>query len=119
MKNDSPNLVQRARSLDNGAQNATLPSSSSGGHQTASRKRDRASTIRASDYMIKPIASVLGSGEISTGVAALTTRTRSGTIRQVRPPMASSASGFPLATSQSYTGQRQTPSGITYDPLIL
>jgi hypothetical protein len=119
MKNDSPGLAQRARSLDNGTQNTALPSPSSGGRQIASRKRDRASTIRASDYMIKPVTSVPGSGEISTGVAALTTRTRSGTIRPVRPPVAFLASGFPLATSQSCTGQRQTPSGGAYDPPAL
>ena len=119
MKNDSPSLAQRTRSLDNGTQNTTLPSPSSGGRQTASRKRDRASTIRASDYMIKPVTSVPGSGEISTGVAALTTRTRSGTIRPLRPPVASLASGFPLTTSQSCTGQRQTLSGGAYGPLAL
>ena len=118
LKNDSPSLVQRTNSVDNSTQNTTLPSPSSGGRQTASRKRDRASTIRASDYMIKPVTSVPGSGEISTVVAALTTRTRSGTIRPVRPPVASLASGFPLAASQPCTGQRQTPSGGAYDPLV-
>jgi hypothetical protein len=116
MKDDSPSLVQRTRSLDNGTQNTTLPNTSSGGRQIASRKRDRASTIRASDYMIKPVTSVPGSGEISTGVAALTTRTRSGTIRPVRRPVASLAGG--LAISQSCTGQRQPPSGAAYDPLV-
>ena len=119
MKNDSPSLAQRTRSLDNDTQNTTLPSPSSGGRQIASRKRDRASTIRASDYMIKPVTSVPGGGEISTGVAPLTTRTRSGTIRPVRRPVASLASGLPLATSQSCTGQRQTPSGGAYDFLAL
>ena len=119
MKNNSPSLAQRTRSLDNGTQSTTLPSPSSGGRQIASRKRDRASTIRASDYMIKPVTSVPGSGEISTGVAALTTRTRSGTIRPLRPPVASLASGFPLGTSQSGTGQRQTLSSGGYDPLVL
>lgn len=116
MKYDSPSLVKRTRSLDNGTQSTTLPSISSGGRQIASRKRDRASTIRASDYMLKPVASVPGSGEISTGVAALTTRTRSGTIRPVRRPVASLAGG--LATSQLCTGQRQSPSGAAYDPLV-
>lgn len=119
MKNDSPSLAQCISSLDNGTQNNTLPSPSSGGLQTASRKRDRASTIRASDYMIKPVTFVPGNGGISTGVAALTTRTRSGTIRPMRPPVASLASGFPLATSQSCTGQRRTPSGGAYGPLAL
>lgn len=114
-----PSLARRTSSLDNNTQNTSLPSSSPGGRQTASRKRDRASTIRASDYMIKPVTSVPGSGRISTGVAALTTRTRSGTIRPVRPPVASLGSGFPLATSQSCTGQRQAPSGGAHDPLAL
>jgi hypothetical protein len=69
--------------------------------------------------MIKPVTSVTGSREMSTGVAALTTRTRSGTIRPVRPPVASLAGGFPLATSQSCTGKKQTPSGAAYDSLAL
>ena len=116
MKNDFPSLSQRTSPLNNVTQNA-LPSPSSGGHQTASRKRDRASTIRASDY-IKPVNSVPDGGEISTGVVALTTRTRSGTIRPMRPPVAL-ASGFPRATSQSCTGQRQTQSGGAYGPLVL
>ena len=115
MKDDSPSLARRTCSLDNGTQNAALPSPSSGGRQTASRKRDRASTIRASDYVIKPATSV---PNISTSVAALTTRTRSGTIRPVHPPMAVSGD-FPLATSQSCFRQRKTPSGIAYDPLAL
>jgi hypothetical protein len=119
MKNSSPSLVQRTRSFDNGTQNSALPSPSSDGRQTAGRRRDRASTIRASDYMVKPVTSVPGSGETSTGVAALTTRTRSGTIRPVRPPVASLSSGFPLATSRSCAGQRQTPSGPPYGPLAL
>jgi hypothetical protein len=119
MKNDSPSLAQRTRSLDNCTQNTTLPSPLSGGRQIASKKRDRASTIRASDYMVKPVTSVPGSGGTSTSVAALTTRTRSGTIRPVRPPVTSLASGFPLATSQSCTGQKQIPSGGAYDPLAL
>lgn len=119
MKNSSPGLVQRTRSLDNSTQNIALPSPSSDGRQTAGRRRDRASTIRASDYMAKPVTSVPGSGVTSTGVAALTTRTRSGTIRPVRPPLASLSSGFPLATSQPCAGQRQNPSGPSYDPLAL
>ena len=119
MKNDTPSLAQRTRSLDNGTQNTIIPSPSPGGCQTAGRKRDRASTIRASDYMIKPASSVPGSGEISTGVAVLTTRTRSGTIRPVRPPVASLASGFSLGTSHSCTEQRQISSGGAYDPLVL
>ncbi len=118
MKNDSPRLVQRTRSLDDSTKNSTLPSPSSG-RQIASRRRDRASTIRASDYMVKPVTSILGGGETSIGVAALTTRTRSGTIRPVRPPMASSESGLSLATSQSCAGQKQTPSATLYGPLAL
>jgi hypothetical protein len=111
MKNTSPNVVQLARSLDKDIQNTAPPSPSSGGRQTAGRRRDRASTIRASDYMVKPITTVPGSGGTSTGVAALTTRTRSGTIRPVRPPVASLASGFPVATPQLCAGEGQTPSG--------
>ncbi len=119
MKNDSPSLVRRTRSLDNNTQNTTLLSSLSGELQTASKRRDRASTIRASDYMVKPVTSVLGGGETSTSVAALTTRTRSGTIRPLRPPMASSASGFPPIASQSCSAKKKTPSGTPYDPLAL
>jgi hypothetical protein len=119
MKNDSPGLAQYVSTLDDGTQNPALPSPSSDGRQTASRKRDRASTIRASDYKIKPVTSIPSSGRISTDVAALTTRTRSGTIRPVRPPVTSLASGF-LATSQPCTGQqKQTPSGDAHDPLAL
>ena len=119
MKNGSPSRVQRTRSLDNNTQNTALPCPSSEGHQTASRRRDRASTIRASDYMVKPVTSIPGSGEISTSVAALTTRTRSGTIRPMRPPLASLASGFPLAAPRSCARQGQTPSDPPYEPLAL
>jgi hypothetical protein len=107
--NSSPSLVQRTRSLDSSTQNTALPSPSSDGRQTA-RRRDRASTIRASDYVAKPVASVPGSGKTTMGAVAVTTRTRSGTIRPVRPPLASLAGGFPLAIPQPCAGQRQTPS---------
>jgi hypothetical protein len=117
VKNSSPGLVQRTRSLDNSTQDVALPSPSSDGRQTAGRRRDRASTIRASDYLVKPVTSVPGSGVTSTSVAALTTRTRSGTIRPVRPPVASLSSGFPPATSQPCVGQRQALSGPSYNPL--
>jgi hypothetical protein len=111
MKNTSPSPVQRTRYLDKNTQNTSPPSPSSGGRQTAGRRRDRASTIRASDYMVKPITTVPDNGGTTTGVAALTTRTRSGTIRPVRPPVASLASGFPVATPQLCAGQGQTSSG--------
>lgn len=68
--------------------------------------------------MIKPVISVPSDGETSTSVAALTTRTRSGTIRPVRPP-ATSDSAFPVATPQSCAGQRQIRSGTSYDPMTL
>ena len=119
VSNTSPSLVQRTRSLDNSTQNNALPSPSSGGRQTAGRRRDRASTIRASDYVVKQVTSVPGSGETSTGTAALTTRTRSGTIRPVRPPVASLAGSFPLAIPQSCAGQRQTSSASSPDPLAV
>ncbi|KAH9987153.1 hypothetical protein BJV74DRAFT_842833 [Russula compacta] len=99
-KNRSPSLVQRSRSLDN-PQNTTIPGPQFSAQQAASKRRDRASTIRASDYMIKPVISVPSDGETSTSVAALTTRTRSGTIRP------------------SCAGQRQTRSGTSYNPLTL
>lgn len=118
-RDSSPSPVQRTRSLDRSTQNTALPSPSSGGRQTASRKRDRASTIRASDYMAKPVSSVPGSGETTTGVVALTTRTRSGTIRPLRPPLASLAGSFPLATPQLCAGQRQTPGAPLDDSLAL
>ena len=115
MNNSSLNLVQRSRSLDS-TQNTALKSPSSAAFQTAGRRRDRASTIRASDYTVQPAVSLPSGGETSTGVSALTTRTRSGTIRPVRLPMASSASGFPVATLHSCVGQEQTRSGASCDP---
>ena len=118
MKDNSPNLVQRSRSLD-GTQNIGPKSSPSEAPQTAARRRDRASTIRASDYITKPAISLPRGGEISTSVSALTTRTRSGTIRPVRPPVASSASGFPVATPQSSAGQEQTQSSTSDGPRIV
>lgn len=117
-RNSSTSLVQRTRSLDSNTQNAALPSPSSDGRQTA-RRRDRASTIRASDYVAKPVTSVPGSGETTTGAVAVTTRTRSGTIRPVRPPLASLAGGFPLAIPQTCAGQRQTQSAPLDDSLAL
>jgi hypothetical protein len=104
LEHSALSLVQRSRSLDT--------------RQTAGR-RDRASTIRASDYAIKPPISVPGGGGTSMGVAALTTRTRSGTIRPVQPPAASSATSFPVAISQSCAGERRTQSGASFDHLRL
>jgi hypothetical protein len=118
-RDSSPSPVQRTRSLDRSTQNTALPSPSSGGRQTAGRKRDRASTIRASDYMAKPVSSVPGSGETTARAVALTTRTRSGTIRPLRPPLASLAGGFPLAIPQSCAGQRPTPGAPLDDSLAL
>ena len=118
MKDSSPNLVQRSRSLDS-TQNTGHNSSPSAARQTAGRRRDRASTIRASDYIAKPAISLPSGGETSTSVLALTTRTRSGTIRPVRPPEASSASGSPVATPQSCAGQEQTQSGTSDGPRVV
>jgi len=118
MEDSSPNLVQRSRSLDS-TQNTGPNSSPSATRQTAGRRRDRASTIRASDYIAKPAISLPSGGETSTSVSALTTRTRSGTIRPVRPPVASSASGSPVATPQSCAGQEQTQSGTSNDPRVV
>lgn len=110
MTNSSPNVVQRSRSLDS-TQNPASNSPSAATHQIADRRRDRASTIRASDYIVKPITSLSGGGVTSTAVSALTTRTRSGTIRPARPPMTSSANVLPAATRQSCAGHEQTQSG--------
>jgi hypothetical protein len=118
MKNSPLNLVQRSRSLDS-TQNTASNSSPSSSRQAGARKRDRASTIRASDYIVKPITSLPSSGGTSTGVSVLTTRTRSGTIRPARPPVPSSANPFPTATPQLGTAQEQTRSGNPPDPLDL
>jgi hypothetical protein len=115
MNNSPPNFVQRSRSLDN-TQNPPLNSPSSATRLIVGRRRDRASTIRASDYIVKPITS-LSSGEItSTAVSALTTRTRSGTIRPARPPMTSSANVIPVATQPCAGYESDNPSGSS-DPL--
>lgn len=117
MQADSPNLVQRSRSLDS-TQNTGPNSSPSAACQTAGRRRDRASTIRASDYMTKAATSLPSGGETSTSVSASTTRTRSGTIRPVRPPM-TLASGFPVVAPQSCAGQEQTQGGTSEDPRVI
>jgi hypothetical protein len=110
MKNSPPNFVQRSRSLDN-TQNPPSNGPSSATRQIAGRRRDRASTIRASDYIVKPITSLSAGGITSTAVSAFTTRTRSGTIRPARPPMTSSANVLPLATSQPCAGYEQIQNG--------
>ena len=110
MKNSSPNFVQRSRSLES----TQIPASngpSSATRQIASRRRDRAGTIRASDYIVKPITSLSSGGVTSTAVSALTTRTRSGTIRPARPPITFSANVLPVATPQSCAGHEHTQSG--------
>src|SRR5712671_700405 len=107
MKISSLSPVQRSRSLD-GAQSTTVPSPPSGAPQIVGRRRDRASTIRASDYMAKPVMSAPGVGETSMAVTVSTTRTRSGTIRAIRHPVASSASSLPMAASQTFVGQPLT-----------
>jgi hypothetical protein len=91
MRNSPVSLIQRSRSLDSA--NTVVLDPLSSVHQTSGRKRDRASTIRASDYPAKPPSVVSCDGEISTVVTALTTRTRSGTIRPVRPPAVPPAGG--------------------------
>ena len=77
-------LAYRSRSLDSAPiAVAPIPPCDT---QATGRKRDRASTIRASDYMIKPVMIAPCGREPSMIVAPLTTRTRSGTIRPAHPP---------------------------------
>ncbi|KAI0251394.1 hypothetical protein BJV78DRAFT_469382 [Lactifluus subvellereus] len=117
MKNSPVSLVQRSRSLDSATNTAILHPSSSI-HQTAGRRRDRASTIRASDYMVKPAIVVPCGGETSTAVTALTTRTRSGTIRPARPPVVPLASGSLGAKPHPPAEQGQAHSSTLSDLLI-
>ena len=118
MRANSPNPVQRSRSLDS-TQNTGPNSSPPATRQTAGRRRDRASTIRASDYIAKEANSLPSSGEPSASVSALTTRTRSGTIRPVRPPISSSTSGFPVVAPQSCAGQEQNQGGTSEGPRVI
>ncbi|KAI9440775.1 hypothetical protein H4582DRAFT_1939297 [Lactarius indigo] len=99
LKSSSVSLAHRSRSLDS-AQTTIAPILPSDTHQATGRKRDRASTIRASDYMIKPAIVAPCSRETSTTVTALTTRTRSGTIRPAYPPSVPSINGFPKVNLQ-------------------
>jgi hypothetical protein len=94
-------LAHRSHSLDN-APTAVAPILPCGTQKAMGRKRDRASTIRASDYMIKPaIITPCGGGETSIVVAPLTTRTRSGTIRPAcRTSVPALANSFPRVDPQ-------------------
>jgi hypothetical protein len=84
LKSSPMSLAYRSRSLDSAPITvAPIPPCDT---QATSRKRDRASTIRASDYMIKPVMIAPCGKEVSMVVAPLTTRTRSGTIRPAHPP---------------------------------
>lgn len=92
-------LTQRSHSLDS-APTAVAPLLPCDTQQATGRKRDRASTIRASDYMIKPGVIPPCGGETSIVIAPLTTRTRSGTIRPVYRPSVPSANSFPRVDLQ-------------------
>ena len=103
LKSSSVSLAHRSRSLDSASTVAPiLPSDT---QQATGRKRDRASTIRASDYMIKPAIVAPCCRETTTTVAALTTRTRSGTIRPAHPPSAPPANNSPRVDLQQCVEQ--------------
>ncbi|KAI0272733.1 hypothetical protein BC834DRAFT_858146 [Gloeopeniophorella convolvens] len=92
--------VNRSRSLDSGTEVVSFHSNLDA-HQAAGRKRDRASTIRASDYTKMPAIAPPRHDKTLAEVVPLTTRTRSGTIRPARPPIFSSSgtcSGAPMAS---------------------
>jgi hypothetical protein len=110
-------LVQRSRSLDS-APNVVILDPQSSVRQTLGRRRDRASTIRASDYMVQPPLAVPCGGETSTIVSALTTRTRSGTIRPVCPPAVPPASRSLGAKTHRPAEQGQTHSNTSSDLLV-
>ncbi len=97
-------LAHRSRSLDS-APTTVAPILPSDTQQATGRKRDRASTIRASDYMIKPVIVAPCGRETSTTVAASTTRTRSGTIRPAHPPSIPPANGSPRVDLQQRVEQ--------------
>jgi hypothetical protein len=108
LKSSPVSLAHRSRSLDSASTVAPiLPSDT---QQATGRKRDRASTIRASDYMIKP-AIVAPYG--STTVAALTTRTRSGTIRPAHPPSVPPANSSPKVDLQQRVEQASVGSSAS------
>ncbi|KAF8273204.1 hypothetical protein EI94DRAFT_1795576 [Lactarius quietus] len=94
LKSSPLSLAHRSRSLDS-APTTVAPILPCDTQPATGRKRDRASTIRASDYMIKPTIIAPCGRETSMVVAPLTTRTRSGTIRPAHPP------SVPLANSLS------------------
>jgi hypothetical protein len=110
-------LVQRSRSLDS-APSTVILGLPSGVNQTSGRRRDRASTIRASDYLVKQPLVVPCSEETSAAVTALTTRTRSGTIRPVRPPAVPPASGSLGAKLHVSAKQGQTRNNTSSDLLV-
>ena len=109
-------LALRSRSLDSApAMVAPIPPCDP--QQATGRKRDRASTIRASDYMIKPVIIAPCGKEASTVVAPSTTRTRSGTIRPAHPPSLPLANGFPRVDLQHRLEQASVGSSASL-PII-
>ncbi|KAI0316769.1 hypothetical protein OF83DRAFT_1172578 [Amylostereum chailletii] len=100
-------MPNRSRSLDSAAPIVTASSQKEAGH-----RRNRAGTIRASDYMRAPTASDGPAPMSNTSAASakgpVTTRTRSGTIRPARPPMTriSSEPCAPQAASKLFAGSK-------------
>ncbi|KAH9046006.1 hypothetical protein EDB84DRAFT_1674324 [Lactarius hengduanensis] len=111
LKSSSMSLGHRSRSLDS-APTTVAPILPSDTQQATGRKRDRASTIRASDYMIKPAIAPCGR-VTSTTVAALTTRTRSGTIRPAHPPLVPPANSSPRVDLQQHIEQTSVGSSAS------
>ncbi|KAH9172201.1 hypothetical protein EDB89DRAFT_1966554 [Lactarius sanguifluus] len=112
LKSNSVSIGHRSRSLDS-APTTVAPILPSDTQQATGRKRDRASTIRASDYMMKP-AIVAPCGRVtSTTVAALTTRTRSGTIRPAHPPSVPPANSSPGVGLQQHIEQTSVGSSAS------
>ncbi|KAH9039267.1 hypothetical protein EDB85DRAFT_1887462 [Lactarius pseudohatsudake] len=111
LKSSSMSLGHRSRSLDS-APTTVAPILPSDTQQATGRKRDRASTIRASDYMIKPAIAPCGR-VTSTTVTALTTRTRSGTIRPAHPPLVPPANSSPRVDLQQHIEQTSVGSSAS------
>ena len=109
-------LAHRSLSLDS-APTTVAPIPPCDPQQATGRKRDRASTIRASDYMIKPVIIAPCGRETSMVVAPLTTRTRSGTIRPAHPPSLPLANGLPRVDLQHRLEQASVGSSASL-PII-
>lgn len=113
LKRSPVSLAHRSCSLDSATTVVPMPSSDT--QQATGRKRDRASTIRASDYMTKPtIVAPCGGREASK---TMTTRTRSGTIRPAHPPSVPPANSFPRVDLQQCVGQASVGSSANL-PII-